>query len=396
MKVKQLLIVLFLLSTTFHCRISGIFGEKVRQGNFQVTITETGELRAVNARTVTMPPFDFAYGRPKIVDLVDEGIQVKAGDYVGLIDTSGVAREWITKNADLDMAMADFNRMQVEQATTMQKLEANLKTAETTLQQAVFDTLRTRFEPLTQKNIARLRYQISKIDYDKAVAKIEHQKKLDKENLLIQQEKIKQINAAIKKAERTKKEFILRAPADGLVVYYQERRRDKIKIGDERYPGDGIIRLPDLSQMKVLTTVNERDVSKIHKGQKVQVRVDAYPKHSFNGTIIEKSLVCRPQERGSKIKVFDVEILLSGSSRMLRPGMTVSCDFLVAELDNVLYVRNDHVYEEQGEYFVLIKHGAKVDKTPVTLGPRNANFVVIYGDIKAGQALAEISEKGKE
>jgi len=396
MKKNVLLFLLLPVFMTLHCQSGGLFEDKVRKGNFQVTITETGELRSVNAQTVTMPAFDFAYGRPKIVDLVKEGEQVKVGDYIGLIDTSGVARERLNKNADLDMALADLNRMQVEQATTMKKLQADLQSAETALRQAVIDTQRTRFEPLTQQNIARLRYKISKIDYEKALAKIEHQKLLIKEDLLIQEEKIKQIRAAIKKAERTIQEFILRAPADGLVVYYQERRSGKIMIGDERYPGDGIIRLPDLSRMKVLTTVNERDIKKISIGQKVNVRLDAYPKHVFKGEITHISQVCHPKERGSKIKVFDVDILLSESSRLLRPGMTVSCDFFVSELDDVLYVKNSRVYEQDGDYYIYLKRGSAPQKVAVTLGPRNADYVVVYGNIKAGEALADVSTTGDE
>ena len=56
------------------------------------TLTESGELQAVNSKIVQMPSFNWAYGRPKIVRLETEGINVVKGDIVDqLLSKSGVS-----------------------------------------------------------------------------------------------------------------------------------------------------------------------------------------------------------------------------------------------------------------------------------------------------------------
>ena len=46
--------------------------------------------------------------------------------------------------------------------------------------------------------------------------------------------------------------------------------------------------------------------------------------------------VSRAEERDSQIKVFDVEVMVEGSHTVLKPGMTVRCEYLVADLEDAL------------------------------------------------------------
>ena len=48
---------------------------------------------------------------------------------------------------------------------------------------------------------------------------------------------------------------------------------------------------------------------------------------------------------------------------------------------------NSYIYENGGEYFVFVKDGSGKKKVKVTLGPRNNNSVVVYGDLKTGDII---------
>ena len=49
-----------------------------------------------------------------------------------------------------------------------------------------------------------------------------------------------------------------------IVEHYRNRRsRNKIAVGEEFWPGDRLIGLPDLSKMKVQTSVVETDIAKV-------------------------------------------------------------------------------------------------------------------------------------
>ncbi|MBN2410625.1 efflux RND transporter periplasmic adaptor subunit [candidate division KSB1 bacterium] len=393
-KYISVIYILFLLFFIQSCQFVAN-GDKVQKGSFRAVITETGELKAVNSKIVIMPSFDFSYGRPKIADIVKEGTIVKKGDYIGMIDTASVARELGTKKSELDILQAELNNLLVQHETTIKQLEADFKSAEASLRQAIIDTQRVRFESETAKEIARKKLKITQIEYEKIKQKIKLQQLLQKEELLIQKEKIKQVKAAIQKAERTIQNFSLVAPSDGLIVYYSDRRRGKVQIGDELWFGDPIIKLPDLSRMKVQTTINERDIKNTFMDQEVLVRLDSYPKQVFKGSVSFISKVCRPKERGSSIKVFDIEVMVTETSEIMRPGMTVSCDFIVSEIDDALFVRNDYVKEEEDGFYVYIVKGSSREKVKVTLGPRNSESVVIYGDIKAGDKIAVEEKEGE-
>jgi hypothetical protein len=86
--------------------------------------------------------------------------------------------------------------------------------------------------------------------------------------------------------------------------------------------------VPELKWMKVTTFINENDFLKLQVGQKVNVRLDALPELMFKGEIAYIGRLCRLREQNSKQKGFDVEVKILEPDERLKPGMTVSCEFL--------------------------------------------------------------------
>ena len=260
-----------------------------------------------------------------------EGLRVRRGDIIAKLDTSGIERVKSQKVADLDMAKADLEKLRVDHLSKTKELEADFQSSEAAFKLAQIDTQRVRYESKAKKEISNLNLKIAQIESKKVQNKIKHAQVIQAEELLIQREKIKQILSAIDNASQTIKKFTLRAPADGMVEYRKTRwgRGPKVRVGDEIRQGRPIIGLPDLSEMKVKTTVNETDIGKIHLGQKVIVRLDAYPKAAFDAQINSIGITSHEKEEKSKIKVFDVELLLEKADPILKPGMTVSCEIIL-------------------------------------------------------------------
>jgi multidrug resistance efflux pump len=86
--------------------------------------------------------------------------------------------------------------------------------------------------------------------------------------------------------------------------------------------------VPELKWMRVNTFINENDFRKLQVGQKVIVRLDALPEVKFNGSVAYIGKLCRQKEQNSRQKGFDVEVKMIDSDERLKPGMTVSCEFL--------------------------------------------------------------------
>ena len=122
------------------------------------------------------------------------------------------------------------------------------------------------------------------------------------------------------------------------------------------------------------------------------VRLDAFPKIAFEGSIIKVGKTCRKKDSDSKIKIFDLEIEIKKPDTILRPGMTVSCEILVAELAEVMYVDHACILQKDKKYFLAVKRRRDTCEVEIKLGPRNSKSVVIAGDIKAGDQVL-VSEK---
>ncbi len=301
-------------------------------GGPEQTFTETGELRAVRNAAVVMPWSHYSYGRPQITFLEEEGTLVERGGVVAEIEKSGVLKVLENEKSNLDIAKADLNKMKVDQQMALEKLDAGYQSALSDLQEARIDTQRVRYESESRRQVARLELGRAEIALRKARDKIEATRLEHEQDLKIQMVKIEQIKSSIQQAERAIENYSLRATSRGMVVHDRNNRsHTKVQVGDQVHAGRAIVQLPDMSQMKALTAVNETDIRKIGLNQKVAVRLDAFPSLKFDGVITSISHTCHRKSRDSEIKVFDVEVLLAQNHRVLKPGMTVSCEFMLAQ-----------------------------------------------------------------
>jgi len=125
--------------------------------------------------------------------------------------------------------------------------------------------------------------------------------------------------------ERTR----IRAPTDGTVLQVLARIGETISPASE----EPLIVFGDVSSLRVLAEVEERDVSKIRAGQAVVVRSDAFPGREFGGRIERMGqalgtprLSKRGPRRPNDLDVLEVLIDLEENSPLL-PGMRVDVFF---------------------------------------------------------------------
>ena len=151
-----------------------------------------------------------------------------------------------------------------------------------------------------------------------------------------------------------------------------------------------LISLPDLSEMQSITFVNEVDVSMVRKGQKVEVKLDAFQDSTFNGVIMSVSSLARNKDRNSDIKVFEVDVDINSQSSILKPGMTTSNKIIIERTTNKIYVPQECVFEKDGKKIVYIKNGNGFNEKDVVTGEKNDNFIVITRGLETGESVALI------
>ena len=103
---------------------------------------------------------------------------------------------------------------------------------------------------------------------------------------------------------------ILRTPISGVVT---ARNYDK---GDMYNMSQPLFTVQQISPVKILVGISESDYTKVKKGDKVSLTVDAIPGKQYSGTVIRLYPVMDPATH-----TFSAEVQVRNENRELRPGM---------------------------------------------------------------------------
>lgn len=293
-------------------------------------ILETGELAAIDSRSFVMQRYGRNWYQMKIIGLLKHGSEVKAGDSIIQLDPTEIKKFIIDRESDLETQMAALQKLKVDQSNRRSELESNLKSETASQNLRKLELESSRFESERIRKIKQLEFEQSKINFSKVQRQLDLNKIKERCDLQIQQIKINRLKEEVKNGYNILPNLIIRTPIDGIFqIANNNRTNQMLKVGDEIYSGNNMGNVPALKWMKVNTTISENDFQKIANGQQVIVRLDALPKVEFEGEVMYIGKLCRIKEKKSKQKVFDVEVKISKPDERLKPGMTVSCEYLL-------------------------------------------------------------------
>jgi len=83
-----------------------------------------------------------------------------------------------------------------------------------------------------------------------------------------------------------------------------------------------------------------------------------------------------------------VTVLLAESDTTMMPGMTVSCEIIVDEFADTLFVPLEALFNKAGETIVYVKKGNDFKPRSVSAGAENDDFVMITEGLKEGEQIA--------
>jgi multidrug efflux pump subunit AcrA (membrane-fusion protein) len=361
----------------------------VKSGEFQIIVTTTGELLTENSTEIRGPELmggrNMRISDIQIQDLVPEGTIVKEGDYVATLDRT-ILENSLKDELDRLETMENSYQMKILDTTlslgdfrdNLRNLKFNMEEAEITLEQS-------KYEPPTTIRQNTISLEKASRSYEQALKSYEL--------------KIRQTRADIRKVEldlqrqrdritdtRTLLEqFVVRAPAPGMVIYKRDWGGTKRKVGSTIRPNDPVVAtLPDLSTMVSRTYVNEIDVSKVKMGQSVTLTVDAFPEKSFTGEVISVANIGE-QLPNTDAKVFEVVVKLDAVDPILRPSMTTGNKIITSSFPDVLYIPLECIYATPDSIpYVYTKDG---HKQVVVLGESNEDQIIVEQGLKAGEVL---------
>lgn len=165
-------------------------------------------------------------------------------------------------------------------------------------------------------------------------------------------------------------------------------------LGQYLKSGDNIVRLEDISTMRLRFTIPQRDISKIKIGQPIDILVDSFPDKQFKGkiTAIEPAV-------NFQSGLIQVQADIPNNDGQLRAGMFARANVILPTLENQIVVPQtaitytlygDTVYiakkDEKGDlraYQQVIKTSDRIkDKVHVLEGINQGDVIVTSGQIR--------------
>lgn len=272
----------------------------VQSGSLQAMVTATGTVNAVKTVSVGTQ----ISGTVKAIH-VDYNSQVKKGQIIAEIDPS-------IHQAQVDQAKANLLAAKANVDKTRATQEDSKKT-------------RDRNQQLFSKDL------IAKADLDTSESNYES----NKAQVSAAMAQVAQTEAALRYAETNLGYTRIISPVDGIVV---SRSVDVGQTVAASFQTPTLFTIAqDLTKMQIDTNIDEADIGKIEKGQKVEFTVDAYPDNTFRGIVDEVRIA---PITVSNVVTYDVVIRVDNTGMKLKPGMTANVSIIVASKDKVLKIPN--------------------------------------------------------
>ncbi len=365
--------------------ISNLYAE-AKQGQFDIVVTTTGELQAKKSTDIFGPEItqsrNIRAQDIKITDLVPEGTEVKAGDYVATLDRTAFDNSLKDELERLTTYETNLEMKILDTAVTLSNLRDNIKNLRFSVEEASITLQQSKYEPPTTIRQAEISLDKANRSLDQAIRGYSLKVEQAKSDMRTAKNNVSEERTRVSDLQTVLSKFVVTAPSSGMIIYKRDRMGAKRKVGSSISPWDNVVAtLPDMSSMISKTYVNEIDVSKVKPNQKVEIVVDAFPEKSYTGVVTSVANIGE-QLPNADAKVFEVNIEVNESDPILRPSMTTGNKIITKTIDNVTYIPLESVQAGPDSIpFVYLKNG---NKQIVVLGESNENNVIVEQGITPG------------
>lgn len=262
-------------------------------------------------------------------------------------------------------------------------------------------------------NGAKAEYEYQKKNYERN--KGLHEKQLisdvDYEQIVYNYEKAKSSfessQASLAKAERNLSYATITSPINGVVTSRSVEEGQTVASG---FSTPTLFTIAaDLTQMQVVTDVDEADIAGIEEGQRATFTVDAYPNDTFEGVVTQIRLGQASSSSSSSsttssttVVTYEVVIAAHNPDLKLKPRLTANVTIYTLDRKNVLSVParalrftpekpligdKDIVKDCESEYKLWTREGNTFTAHPVEIGISNGINTEIISGVNEGTVV---------
>lgn len=276
--------------------------------------------------------------------------------------------------------LAELDKSLLQEELNVSRAQLSVATSQKNLAQKNFDRIKQLFE----------QQAATQQEYDQAEAE------LDQSSNQLVTAKANYGNAVtnLKYAE-------IYSPIDGIIISRQVEEGQTVQ---------GAYSVPDLftiaknmTEIQVEAKVDEADIGKVHVGQTVTFKVDAFPNDQFEGRV--KQIRMEPQINNNVV-TYIVIITADNPEEKLFPGMTANVKIIVERgsglivpsygtqltMDSALLSKEGYTlvpvkHEADGGTYLWMKDGKTLRQVEVTLGVKDKIHAIAISGVKEGDTV---------
>jgi RND family efflux transporter MFP subunit len=169
---------------------------------------------------------------------------------------------------------------------------------------------------------------------------------------------------------------IISSPVNGFVA---KRNADAGAYISQNVP---VVDVVDISLVRLVANIVEKDLRRIKSGQPAKVEVDAFPGETFGGRVARVAPVLDPATRTAQI---EVEIPNPGTR--LKPGMYARVILIIEQRANALTVPSNALVNLEGRRGVFLAQNNTAAFRPVTVGIEDPARVEVLNGVTDGDRV---------
>lgn len=185
--------------------------------------------------------------------------------------------------------------------------------------------------------------------------------------------------ADVRQKQAVMNDYLIKAPFDGQLTSFSQ------SIGSQIAAGTPLVTLYSLNPVEVRYAISQNDFGKAKKGQKVEVRVEAYGAEVFDGVV--NYVAPAVDEASGRV---EIHAAIDNQEFKLAPGMFANIKHYFSQGVTHLLVPQNSIIANNEERFVWLVRGDSVVKQVVELGKNtNDGYTVVTQGVAKGDLVVK-------
>lgn len=361
---------------------------EVERRDLVLGVEVSGEIVAEQAVELGPPQIRSVWSY-KISFMAPEGAAVSAGETVLRFDTSELTRKLQQARSDAEAAAKRYEQRRSD-------LDIQLREQRLALAEAEARRRRIGLEVDVPAEVqAANELRRARVDYAQAKNEIASHRELlqlleegSRAELRGLEEARRQASEQVRDLERQIASMTVTAPRDGTVVYLSDRGGEKKSVGDNAWRMEKVIALPDLGRVAAAGEVREAESGRLAAGQRVSLRLDAYPDRMLEGRVrrVHRTMQTRSPTDPRKVARLDVELEpIAGET--VRPGMRFTGKVEVERREEVLAIPLEAVVAGPDGPRAFVRGALRPVPRELRLGARSESHAEVLAGLEEGRQV---------